>query len=533
MRHLSSVNAVTSIIAIAIALGGCNDRSDVWNEATVLSAEALSNQVVVLDKNAERAILLRPTTPTEVAVEHRALSRNVVATAVSPDKSKLFVLSSGDTPRVDPDDQPPRLTIFAADDTVRTIDLPSALPQMAIDPLGQWVVLYASASASSSSSLAFNPNELVFVDLQTTDESLRVTSRTIRSYGSSPNRLTFSSPLSLPKGEKRLLVAESGNDITLLDLNRLHDAQPPAEITVRFSDGTSGNVPIPSGVVIDDGDPTKNDDARIGVRFSNSSNVVSISLTSPTGASTNDFSTILNLTDVGGVASDLSFVRTDAGIRLAALVPSTSKAILVDPETSITTEVALPEPYSKLSLISNAVGAQGGDVALLSGSSSYSSNGVAFWALGKVAGQPYRSVEVLSVGGGVVDVVNVPAPRETIKLVQTSSSGFFVLDLLQRTASPIATSTYTDILVSDDGERIWAYAAGADQVSVVSLSNLHPTNLPLLHTIDRVFDVAARNGGRSAISVEVNRQGSFIAFDATAPNATTARVRTGLALEGL
>jgi len=529
MRHISPLT-----IAIALAVGSaCTDRSDIWDKPVSLTAEALSNQVVVLDKAAERAVMLRPSTPTEIQIDHAPLSRNIVSTAVSADKSLLFVLSTGDSPRVNPDDQPPRLTIFGADNTLRTIDLPSALPQMAIDPLGQWVVLYASSASSAGSSLAFNPNELVFVDLQTTDEALRITSRTLRSYGSSPKRITFSPVLSLPRGEKRVLVAESSNDLTLLDLNRLHDAQPPAEITVRFSDGTSSDVPIPSGVVIDDGDPTKNDDARIGVRFSNSPNVVSISLTSPSGASTNDFSTILNLTDVGGIASDLSFVRTDAGIQLAALVPSTSRAVLVDPETSITTNVDLPEAYSELSLISNAVGAQGGDVALLSGSSSYSSGGVAFWALGKVAGQPYRSVEVLNVGGGVVGVQNVPAPRESIKLVETSSQGFYVLDLLQRTASPIATSTSTDILVSNDGERIWAYAPNADQVSTISLANLHPTNLPLLHAIDRVFDVAAQNGGRSAIALEISGQGSFIAFDAATPNATTARVHTGITLEGL
>jgi hypothetical protein len=45
----------------------------------------------------------------------------------------------------------------------------------------------------------------------------------------------------------------------------------------------------------------------------------------------------VNLTDVGGVPSDIAFVRTDGGLRLAALVPTRSAAVLVDPVTSLTT----------------------------------------------------------------------------------------------------------------------------------------------------------------------------------------------------
>ncbi len=529
MKRLSSF----ATVPLFLLLAACTERSEVWSTSTNLSVQGLRSSAVVLDEDASRAVILHATSATETSRSYATLGKNVLTTAISPDKSRLFVLSAGDLPRRNPDDESPRLTIFESDGTSRSIDLPSTLSQIAVDPLGQWVVIYAG---SDSTAFTFNPNELLFVDLAATDEAQRITSRTLRSFGGRPQRLTFSSPLSLSTGSKRILVVETEQDISLLDLDHLHDATPRPEVTVRLTDGTTSASPSPAGVVIDDGDPAKNDDARIGVRLSNSSNVVAITLTRPssTGAAPpNDFVPVLNLTDVGGVASDLAFLRTDAGIRLAALVPSLAEAVLVDPETSVTSAIDLPEAYSSLSLISNAVGAQGGDVALLSGSSSRSSTGVAFWALGKVTGQPYRSVEVIGVSGSVVDVIDVPEPRTSLKVVKTASSGFYVLDLIGRTASPLTTQSDATLLVSNDGERLWAYSVSSTSVSKVALDNLHPTDLPMFRPVSSLFDLAADDGGRSLLTIDTSGSGAFTALDAKNPDITTAQVHVGLTLEGL
>ena len=520
-------------LATLVLLAACTERSELWSASSNLSVEGLRASAVVLDTDASRAVVLHAKSPSETSQAYIPLGKNVLTTAVSPDKSRLFVLSAGEQPRRNPDDESPRLTIVESDGTSRALDLPSTLSKIAVDPLGQWVVIYAG---SDSTAFTFNPNELLFIDLTTTDETQRITSRTLRSFGGRPQRLTFSSPLSLPAGQKRILVVETEQDISLLDLDHLHDATPRPEVTVRLTDGTTSSAPSPSAVVIDDGDPTKNDDARIGVRLSNSSNVVSIALTPPPSggvAPPNDFVPVLNLTDVGGVASDLAFLRTDAGIRLAALVPSLSEAVLVDPETSVTSVVDLPEAYSTLSLISNAVGAQGGDVALLSGSASRGSAGVAFWALGKVTGQPYRSVEVIGVGGSVIKVIDVPEPRTSLKIVKTAGSGFYVLDLVGRTASPLATQSDATLLVSSDGERMWAYGAGSTSVSKIALDNLHPTDLPMFRPVTALFDLAADDGGRSLLTVDASGAGAFTALDAKNPDITTAKVHVGLTLEGL
>ena len=89
----------------------------------------------------------------------------------------------------------------------------------------------------------------------------------------------------------------------------------------------------------------------------------------------------MNLTDVGGVPTDIAFVRTDGGLRLAALVPTRSAAVLIDPVTSLTTEVALPARYQSLSLVTDVAGGGAGapvDVALLWNGGG-AMDGVAFW----------------------------------------------------------------------------------------------------------------------------------------------------------
>ncbi len=53
----------------------------------------------------------------------------------------------------------------------------------------------------------------------------------------------------------------------------------------------------------------------------------------------------VNIVDVGGEPSFVDFVRTDGGLRLAALVPSLSDAVLVDPGSTVSEVVDLPLPF--------------------------------------------------------------------------------------------------------------------------------------------------------------------------------------------
>jgi hypothetical protein len=465
------------------------------------------------------------------------VGHHVASAATSPDGARLFVLSTGDTPRRSTSDEYPSLTMldastFAPEATRFAMSEP--LGSLAIDPAGRWVVAYAGEN-SPETSFVENPNEIVLFDLDAPPSATNPTSRTIRSFGGRPVRLTFTPTLQLPEGPRRLLLIETDQDVTLLDLDHALDAPPRPEVTVRLTSGADARQLTPAGLVVDDGDPTHTDDARVALRTSDDTNIVTLQLGPSKAGSPNDFEPVVNLTDVGGVPSDLAFVRTDGGLRVAALVPSKSQAVLVEPDTSLTTQVALSAPYAHLSLVTNVVSSQtdtgGTDVALLWSDSS--SAGVAFWTLGKTVGQPYRSIEVVGVTTAISEVHDVPTPNDRLKVLQTASSGdFYVLDLLTRTAAPLSTMSTPALQIAPDGQRMWAFAQGSTELASIDLATLHPVPLTTGEPISAAFDVSRSDGGRSLVAIHLEGTIGATVFDALAPDTATSRTSSALLLGG-
>jgi hypothetical protein len=525
--------------SILLALAGCGDRPGAWDSTPLKpSVVGIESGVAVFDPGAGRAVFVSAKGDLDVLRTSIPIHDNVVKTAVALDKKTLFVLSGGTNGKRAKASQTPELCVVGQGTdglSVARYPLAAPLSQISLDPLGRYAAVYAG----DGTSFVENPNEIVIVDLTQTDPAKAMTTRTIRSFGGRPQRITFTQSLSLPGGQRRLLVVESQQDVTVLDLDHVHDQPVRPEITIPLTDGSTAQVKNPAGIVVDDGLPTKNDDARIAIRLANDSNVVTLTLAAPSPDATptpNDFRIVPNKTDVGGVASGLSFVRTDGGLRIAALVPGKSSAVLIDPASSVTTNVALPAGYGSISLITDIVGAPsstGADVALLYGATSQS--GVAFWALGKTSGQPYRSVEVVNVNGSVANVLDVASPHQNLKVLQTSDgSGFYVLDLLARTAQPLGTSAQATLLTSPDGQRLWAYQKGGNKLALVTFTDLHVSPLPDLdRTIDSAFEVSRDDGGRALFAIDTRGNVGLTILDANAPDLDQSRTIGGILLEGL
>ncbi len=68
-----------------------------------------------------------------------------------------------------------------------------------------------------------NPNELVLLDLEESDEiEGTAVATTIRSFGGAPIELAFTDELEVPKGgARRFLIVRTDRDVTLLDLEHL------------------------------------------------------------------------------------------------------------------------------------------------------------------------------------------------------------------------------------------------------------------------------------------------------------------------
>ncbi|MBS2019417.1 MAG: hypothetical protein JST00_41530 [Deltaproteobacteria bacterium] len=510
----------------------------------------LEGHVALVDDGAHRVVLLTPhSTPrdpsapsagTSVEIERRSLTvgKSVVAAAPSADGKRLFVLSLGDITRKKESDERASLTLIE-DGVAKRFPLESPHSGLAIDPRGRWVALYA-APDQGQRTFVENPNEIVLIDLAAPLESA-VTPRTLRSFGGRPQRLSFTEPLGLPSGPRRLLVVETDQDVALLDLDNVRAVPQRPEVTVRLTSGATALQARPAGIAVDDGDPSNPGDTRIGIRLANGTSVVTLTLVpTPEGTKAedplqvpNDFSTEVNLTDVGGVPGDITFVRTDVGLRLAAIVPTTKKAVLVDPQTSLVTEVDLPEPYARISLITNVIsGAGGTDTALLYGAGG--ARGVAFWSLGRATGKPYRSVEVVSLQAGISSVLDVPPPRPELKVLGgQGTNAFYVLNLASRTASPLTTLGSATLHLSRDGQRLWAFERGRPSLAQVALGDLHPIPLPLDRPIDAVFETATAEGGRALIALDARGAAGVTVLDALAPDTATSRSYYGLLLEDL
>lgn len=529
-------------LTLGLALVACGDRHEVWDEFPgAVKAHAMVSDVAVIDDGAHRAVVLTPTTETYLDRSSISIGKNVTATAVSPDGRRVFVLAAGELPRISDDDERPSLTVIERDGPLlnaRRYEMESPLGAIEVDPQGRYVAIYASSEATGRSGASFvqNPNELVIVDLDDRDPTAKPITRTLRSFGGSPQRITFSQELALPTGVRRLLVVEQEHDLSILDLDNIRDGR--SDITVRLTSGATVSSVSPSGIAIDDGDPTRNDDARIAVRLKNDTNVVTLTLGPKTGddpLATNDFSPRINLTDVGGEATSIAFVRTDAGLRLAALVPTLASAKLVDPETSVVTDVKLGAPFKDMALVTGQVpsAAPGTDVALLFGVQSGSTtSGIGFWSLGKASGTPYRSVELLNLPARVNTVYDVPEPHPELKLLETTSNTFFVLNLGQRTVSPLQTGTAASLRVARDGRRVWAFANNSNGLASIELENLHPRPVVSERGIDDVFDVLRADGGRSLLAIHYDGTVGVTVFDAAEPDSAKARAYSGLLLEG-
>jgi hypothetical protein len=527
-----------ALVATAvIGLASCTQRTGSWDQAvpSTFTSFGLTSAAVVLDDPLHRAVTLVPKPGQTLDVGSLPIGHQLLAAQTSPDSTHLFVLSGGDTPRLSAQDQYPSLTVI--DGTTANVGatqytMTEPLANLAIDPEGQWAAAFAGSS--SPTSFVENPNEIVLFNLTQPPSASNPISRTIRSFGGTPQHLVFTPTLHLPAGPRRLLVIETDRDVSLLDLDHVADMPPRPEITVQLTSGTDTTTLDPAGVAVVDGPPGTTQNAQIAVRTSNDTNVILLQLAASAPGSPNDFEPLINETDVGGIPSDFAFVYTDAGLRLAALVPATTSAVLVDPSTSVTENLAFPAPYANLSVVTSAAGgtSDGTDIALLWNAGT--AGGVAFWTLGLAAGQPYRSVEVLGITDEIQSVVEVPQPNTNLELLETGgASDFYVLDLVARTAAPLETSGAATLSVSPDGQRVWAFVPQSSDLAEMSLTTLHPIPLYVQQPIAAAYDVARSDGGRGLIALDSDGSVGATVFDALAPDTATARSYAGLLLEGL
>jgi hypothetical protein len=521
--------ALTTLLAAA-----CGGRPSSWDAEVSLPIETvgLKSSVAVVDPSLDQVILLRAPSGRELEASAAPVGKNVVSALPATDMQSVVVLSRGVQPRRNPEDQRPSLSVIdGASGTVSArYTLTDPLQGLALDPEGRWAVVFDAGG------IVVNPNELIFVDLENPDSE--PVTKTIRSFGGRPERLTFTSELGMPDGtQRRFLIVETEQDVTLVDLSDLERD----EVTIFLPKTPAGLIGRPREVAFHDGAPDDPNDARVAVRLANDPNVVIVELGPPgDDAEGRPFKATLNVAPVDGVPSAIAFVQTDGGLRLAALVPTTQSAALSDPATTVAETVTFPKPFSRLTRVTDvAPGAPGEtDVALLW---SEQVSGIAFWSLGSASGTPFRSVDTFEIGIVVSDVKDVPSQGFGHKkiLESLSASEFYVLDLDARQSSPMLTNAAGfQLTVAPDGLRAWALRPGTPQVSSIDLATLHPTSVEVERDVFAVHDIERLDGGRSLVLLHGTQAQKTAGLGATVldardPDTASSQFHGGLMLGAL
>jgi hypothetical protein len=515
--------AVIASGSIAVA-AGCGGRGGDVDAALEASDPVGLNRAVALgDAERNEVVLLTSDAPRELSVTRLPVGENRAAMLPSVDGNGLLVLSSGERPRRNADDELPSLSLIDASAAPRVTaryTLPDAFSTLTLDPTGRWVVL-----SGAGDNFVSNPNQLVLVDL--TQPDFEPLTKTIRSFGAAPERFQFTAPLDVPGGERRFLIVESRQDITLVDL----DALERPEITIGLPLTPSGAPGRPLQVVVHAGQPDIPGDAQLAIRLENDPNLVLVNFTAAAELGS-DFNVTLNLVDVGGPPAALDFVTTDGGLRLAALVPARREASLVHPQTTRVERVALPAAFDQLRRVTEGVlaGDEAGDVALL-----WSANAsmVAFWSLGRTDNQAFRSVDVLNLETTVNQLFDVPGDELGYrKLLQSPDNRFFVLDLRARQSFPMfASGRSVGLRVAPDGLRAWAFAPPSSRLAKIDLLTLEPTSLEIERGISSLFDIETQDGSaRVLIALHPGGAQGATLLDAVRPDTADTRYFPGLLL---
>lgn len=516
--------ALTLLGCAGLAALGCGGRNGDWDQpAFAEEAVGLKRAVALGDESLSRVVLLTAPSPQDLSVTALPVGVNRTRMLPSVDQTGLLVLSSGERPRRNADDELPSLTVIDAGGAPRVqarYALPDAFSNVTLDPTGRWVVL-----SGAGDNFVSNPNQLVLVDLGNAD--FEPITKTIRSFGAAPERFQFTEPLDVPGGERRFLIVQSRQDVTLVDL----DALDRPEVTIRLPRTPSGAPGRPLQVVAHAGEPNVPADAQLAVQLADDPNLVLLNFT-PSDDGGLAFNLTPNLVDVGGPPASVDYVSTDGGLRIAALVPSRNEASLVDPITTRVERVALPAGFDQLRRVTEGLvaGEEPGDVALLW---SERSSMVAFWSLGRTSNQAFRSVDVLNLETAVNELFDVPGDAlGHRKLLSSPDNRFFVLDLRSRQSFPMfANSPNLTLSVAADGLRAWAFAPRTTRFAKVDLTSLEPTSLEIERGISRLFDIETE-GGAERVLIALHELGAESAtlLDARQPDTADTRFFPGLLL---
>ncbi|MFI5307338.1 MAG: hypothetical protein ACHQ53_08300 [Polyangiales bacterium] len=512
--------------AVLASITACGGRVGQLEQAVDLldTKLALDDQVVLIDKSAHHALLLKVTgaqpEATPLVVD---LPRAPIAVYRRNGANEALILCEGQRASTGEDEAPAVLAALQADGKVRKYQVGNPFDRLEQSDDGQYALLFKSGTAGR---LLDNPNEIAIIDLLK-DPKSAVTLRTLTSSGDTPQSVVFSPEMTILGQSRRLAVVLSNASVSLIDLANL-DRQ---ETTVELS--AAGTTSVKPAQVMFNGSGAL---AEVYLRGDGSSDVFVFTLTARPGGVTdstgqhNDFRPTIDQLPVNGIPSDMALYGAGADARLLVLSGSSMQAAVVDVSTSQVTSVQLPSPATQVLLF---MGESPRDRQSVQRALLYQpgATSVMFLDLPDLADRGSRNVEEVSLDAAISSLVPMVEDNQDQVLVIHPDGGVSVLDLQARTVAPFTTTAkLTDALFDKDRRRLWFAPQGQPYVGLLDLQNGDTPELLLDADVQQI--VPLWKGGK-VVAMHSGTAGYLTVIDAVTPKRETAKSVRGFLLTGL
>lgn len=532
MRNLANrgrrfaFSAVVSLLVV-LSMAGCGGQSGRVDEGVQLldTRLALGSTLLMIDTAGATAHLLdlggdapRPKTA-RVPLPERPLS----AELRNGDTEEALVLCAGRRGSADADPEPAALVALDAEGNSREYLLgnsPFDALQQSED--GRYAFLFKTGSAAR---VLDTPNEIALVDLDADpDDDGALTRRILRSFGDTPERVVFSPRMPVLGIERRLAVVLTKSDVTLIDLDNLDRR----ETTVQLSG--SGTAVVPEQVLFD------TEAEVIYVRAQASDDVFVLSLqarpgdTEDEGDGTphNDFRPFINQLGVGQRPTDMAFYGEGDSARVLVVSQVQSQAFVVDAGSSQVTALPLPTDPARALLFE---GESPDDDRIAQRALLYreGTRQVVFLDLEGIEERGTQNLELLTLESDIVSLV--PMLDEGLALVLHGGSSVSLLDLADRTVSPIVASVeLSNAMFDRPRRRLWVGPSGQPWVGLLDLDTGRTDEVLLDSNIDGV--VPMFEAGKLAV-MHRGSYGHVTVLDAADPVRERAASVRGFFAEGL
>jgi hypothetical protein len=309
--------------------------------------------------------------------------------------------------------------------------------------------------------------------------------------------------------DRRLAVVLSSSQAALIDLNYPDRPEFTVELTQNANVGLN-QVRFSA------------DEQKVYLLGSNSNDIYVITLLPAAANRENDFEPSLNTLGVGERPTDMTLYGTGAGSRLLAV--GGADALVIEAGSNRITRVPLGVSAQRLHLFSSTApfDAAVEERALIYG---IGDQVVAFLDLDQVEERTTRNVETLNLGA---PIASLRVLDETLVLVLHQNRGLSLLDLEERTVSPItATVDTSSTLPSLDLNRLWVGATGSQVLAYLDLADFHPSQVQLGAPIERVM-LFTRGKAKRVLVVHPSTFGRATILDAERPE----RVEDAVMLQG-